>query len=89
MTVNNYSSQHFHPKVQQELEKRRRDDPSTCNHPCGAVHRTALKPNPHFCPRPFGHAGLHMNERRFEEYKALAAERQRRKRNGDSDSVSA
>jgi hypothetical protein len=70
----------WHPDVAAELEKRRRDDPDTCNHPCGAVYPTAKQPDPKWCPRPFGHAGLHMSEARYAEYKALATERQRRKR---------
>ena len=70
----------YHPDVLAELGQRRADSPGTCNRPLGRVHFTANVPRPEWCVRPLGHAGNHMPEARYSEYKDLATNRQRRKR---------
>lgn len=74
----------YHPDVLAELERRRTDQPGTCNRPLGAVHFTASKPKPQWCARPLGHAGNHMPEERYQDYKSLATNRQHRKRGRDN-----
>lgn len=70
----------LHPLVLAEQEKRREETPKTCHFAWGFVHRTASKPRAEWCVRPLDHAGLHMNEARYAEYRALATARQHRKR---------
>jgi hypothetical protein len=68
---------YLHPKVAAEQVFKRESDPDTCHYAYGAVHPTAGKPSPHWCVRPCGHAGFHMDAKRYQEYRALARDRQR------------
>jgi len=73
----------LHPLILAEQEKRRAEAPETCNFAWGFVHYTAGKPRASWCARPVDHAGLHMDETRYAEYRAMATRRQHRRRGKD------
>ena len=64
-----------HPLVIAEYDLKVEDAPGICHYPYGAVHKTALKPNPHWCVKHQGHSGPHMDE------DALERERDRKAQN--------
>lgn len=75
--------QHLHPEVAEQQAQRRADRPELCNRALGCVHPTAGAPRPRWCVRPLGHVGMHMPEARYSQYRELARDRQRQKRERD------
>jgi hypothetical protein len=74
-----------HPIVRAEYDIRVGNEPKMCHYPYGATHFTAQKPNPHFCARPVGHPGVHMDEERYAEHKGKGRERIARFRSKEID----
>jgi hypothetical protein len=73
-------AQYLHPEVAAEQALKREAEPNICHYAAGAVGPTAGRPQPRWCVRPLGHEGLHMPEERYQGYRALARDRQRRHR---------